>query len=245
LFVLELSMASLGLAFLAGLVTTLSPCVLPLLPMIAAAATGRHPLGLLGLAGGLVVAFTTVGVAVSASGHLLGISEPALRTVAGGVMTAFGVVLLSSRLQELFARLASGLGNAGHGAMSNIQSDHPAAQFAAGLLMGVAWSPCVGPTLGAAIALAAGGSGIPEATVIMLTFSLATVVPLTGAGLVSRSVFLRNRARMAQIGNIGRIAMGISLLAVGLLVLTGADKQLEAWLINRAPMWLLDITTRF
>lgn len=245
MFVLELSMASLGLAFLAGLVTTLSPCILPLLPMIAAAATGRHPLGLLGLAGGLVVAFTTVGVAVSASGHLFGISEPALRMVAGGIMAAFGVVLLSSRLQELFARFASGLGHAGHGAMSNIQSDHPAAQFAVGLLMGVAWSPCVGPTLGAAIALAAGGSGIPEATAIMLTFSLAAVVPLAGAGLVSRGVFLRNRARMAQIGHIGRIAMGISLLAVGLLVLTGVDKQLEAWLINRAPMWLLDITTRF
>lgn len=245
MFAFDLSLVALGLALLAGLVTTLSPCVLPLLPMIASAATGRHALGLAGLAAGLVTAFTVVGVTVSASGHLLGISEQALRTTAGTGMAVLGMVLLSSRLQDLFARVVSGLGSTGHHAASNLRSDHPAAQFAVGLLMGAAWSPCVGPTLGAAIALAAGGSGIAEATAIMLVFSTAAVVPLTAAGLVSRGVFLRNRERMARIGQIGRIVMGASLLAVGSLVLSGYDKRFEAWLIERAPLWLLDLTTRF
>lgn len=245
MFGLDIGMTTLGLAVLAGLVTTLSPCVLPLLPMIAAAATGRHPLGLVALAAGLALAFTVVGVTVSASGHLLGLSEDVLRLSAGTLMVGFSVVLLSSRLQAAFGRLAAGMGNRAHGAAGRISSDHPAAQFGIGALMGVAWSPCVGPTLGAAIGLAATGSGIAEATVIMAAFSVAAVVPLTAAGLLSRKAFMNNRDRMKRIGDIGRIVMGISLLVVGLLVLTGFDKTMEAWLLDHAPAWLPAFTTSF
>lgn len=245
MFPLDLSVLQLGSAFLAGLFTTLSPCVLPLLPIIAAAATGRHRLGLLGLAAGLVVAFTTVGVTVSASGHLLGLSESALRVTAGAFMLAFGAILLSSHLQAGFSRLTAGLGSAGQGGISRIRSDHPAAQFGIGLLLGVAWSPCIGPTLGAAIGIASTGAGIPEATAIMGTFSLAAVVPLAAAGFASRKAFMNNRERMAKAGQIGRWIMGLSLLAIGLLVLSGLDKTLEAWLLTQAPDWLINLTTRF
>lgn len=242
---IELQAVTLGLAFLAGLVTTLSPCVLPILPMIAAAATGRSRLGLLALAAGLALAFTTVGVLLAASGQLIGLDERGLRLGAGIIMSVLGLVLVSARLQAGFARLTSGLGSAGHGAMSRIRSDHPAAQFVVGMLMGVAWSPCVGPTLGAAITLAAGGSGLAEATVIMATFSIAAVVPLTAAGLASRSLFARRREGLAKAGKIGRLVMGYSLLLIGMLVLSGLDKQLEAWLLDIAPDWLPALTTRF
>ncbi|MFU8895366.1 MAG: cytochrome c biogenesis CcdA family protein [Gammaproteobacteria bacterium] len=242
---MELSVVALGLAFLAGLVTTLSPCVLPILPMIASAATGRHPLGLVALAAGLAFAFTVVGVSVAASGHLLGVEERQLRVAAGLLMALVGMVLVSSRLQAGFTRLASGFGNLGHGAMARIRADHPGAQFAVGTLMGVAWSPCVGPTLGAAIALAAGGSGVAEATVIMATFSVAAVVPLTAAGLASRAAFAGQRERMDRVGNIGRTVMGWSLLGIGALILLGLDKRLEAFLLDLAPEWLLTLTTRF
>ncbi len=242
---MDLSLTTLGLAFLAGLVTTLSPCVLPILPMIASAAAGRSALGLVALAAGLASAFTVVGVALASGGHLLGIEEDTLRTAAGLLMLVLGAVLLSSRMQDGFARIATRLGNRGYGALQHIRSDHPAAQFAVGGLMGVAWTPCVGPTLGAAIALAAGGEGIASATVVMLCFSVAAVVPLTAAGLLSRGAFMRNRERLAQAGRWGRIAMGVSLLLVGALVLSGYDKLLETWLLELAPDWLTELTTRF
>jgi len=242
---LELSVVALGLAFLAGVVTTLSPCVLPILPMIASAATGRHPLGLVALAAGLAFAFTVVGVTLASSGQLLGVDERALRTGAGALMATVGLVLVSPWLQAGFTRMAGGLGAAGHGAMTRIQGDHPGAQFAIGALMGVAWSPCVGPTLGAAIALAAGGSGVAEATVIMATFSVAAVVPLTAAGVASRAAFAGQRERMHRMGEIGRRVMGWSLLLIGALVLLGLDKRLEVFLLDLAPEWLLAITTRF
>jgi cytochrome c-type biogenesis protein len=79
----------------------------------------------------------------------------------------------------------------------------------------------------------------------MATFSIAAVVPLTAAGLASRAAFSRQRERMARIGEIGRLLMGWSLLLIGALVLSGLDKQLEAWLLTLAPDWLLTLTTRF
>jgi cytochrome c-type biogenesis protein len=153
-------------------------------------------------------------------------------------------VLVAQPLQE-FTRLAGLLGNSGHGAVARIRSDHLAAQFALGELMGVAWSPCVGPTLGAAIALAAGGSGLADATLVMATFSIAAVIPLTAAGLASRAAFGHQRERMARVGQIGRHVVGWSLLLIGALIVGGWDKQLEAWLLSMAPEWLLALTTRF
>jgi len=245
MFGLDVTTTMLGLAFLAGLVTTLSPCVLPLLPIVAASATGRSRWGLVALALGLIIAFTTVGVAVSSTGQLLGLHERTLRTVAGLLMLVFGALLLSPHAQAWFTRLSTRLGNAGHQGAARIQSDHPAAQLAVGVLMGVAWSPCVGPTLGAAIALAAQGGGVAEATVVMTVFSFAAVIPLALAGLASRQLFLRHRSRMADIGRIGRWVMGLALIVIGALVLTGLDKQMEAALLNMAPDWLLELTTRF
>lgn len=245
MFGLDLTTTALGLAFLAGLVTTLSPCVLPLLPIIASSATGRSRWGLVMLAMGLIIAFTTVGVTVSASGQLLGLQERTLRTVAGALMLVFGALLLSPHAQAWFTRMSARLGNAGHQGMARIQSDHPVAQLAVGMMMGVAWSPCVGPTLGAAIGLAAQGGGIAEATVVMLLFSFAAVIPLALAGLASRQLFLRNRDRMADIGRIGRWVMGVALVLIGTLVLTGLDKQMEAALLNMAPDWLINFTTQF
>ena len=65
------------------------------------------------------------------------------------------------------------------------------------------------------------------------------------AGLASRQLFLRNRDRMADIGRIGRWVMGVALVLIGTLVLTGLDKQMEAALLNMAPDWLINFTTQF
>lgn len=245
MFGLELGAGTIGLAALAGLVTTLSPCVLPLLPLIATAATGTHKLGLPALAAGLVTSFTFVGVAVAASGHAFGIDANALRLGAGLLMAVVGLLLLSERLLDLFARASAGLGSSGNRLAARIQGDHPIAQFGLGAILGVAWSPCIGPTLGAAIALAAGGRGLAEATVVMSVFSISAVVPLIAAGLLSRAMLARHRDGWARAGRIGRRIVGWSLLLIGLLVLTGLDKRLEAGLLALAPNWLLELTTRF
>lgn len=77
----------------------------------------------------------------------------------------------------------------------------------------------------------------------MLVFSVFAVLPLIGIGLASQAAFLRIRERMARIGEIGRRLMGGSLLAIGVLVLTGADKVVETWFVNISPDWLVRLAT--
>jgi cytochrome c-type biogenesis protein len=240
---MDIGILTLLLAATAGALTLLNPCVLPLIPMLAGAATSRHRLGLVGLGLGMVVAFTAVGVLLAGGGELAGLSEYQWRMTAGVLMVVFGVILISTQLQAGFARITARFSTAGHEGLARIRSDHPAAQTLVGLLLGIAWTPCIGPTIGAAISLAATGESLGAVTVVMVIFSLFAVIPLIGLGLASQAVFMRNRERMARIGEIGRQVMGGSLLLISTLVLTGWDKIVETWLLDMSPDWLIGLTT--
>lgn len=241
----SLSLVVVGLALLAGLLTTLSPCVLPVLPMVAASATSRSRWGLPAMALGIATTFTLVGVTLARSGSLLGLDDRMLRLGAGVLMALLGAALLVPAAQRFMEAGLQRVGSFGGNAAARVHSDHPAAQLGIGVLMGVAWSPCVGPTLGAAIGLAASGGSASSAAAVMAVFSLGAVLPLMAVGLLGRSLLVRHRARLAQAGDVGRKLMGGSLLVVGVLVLTGLDKALEAWLLGLAPTWLVELTTRF
>ena len=81
-------------AYLAGVLTLINPCVLPLLPIILASAFARSRLGPLALAAGLVVSFTVLGVAVTAFGHLIGLDVDRMNRIAAVLMILFGLILL-------------------------------------------------------------------------------------------------------------------------------------------------------
>ena len=100
-------MSGLLVAMLAGVLTTLSPCVLPVLPVVLLAALQQHRYGPLALAGGMSLAFTALGIGIATIGFSLDIGSGAVRLAAALVMIAFGAVLLSSRLQAAFARAGS------------------------------------------------------------------------------------------------------------------------------------------
>jgi cytochrome c biogenesis protein CcdA len=118
-------------------------------------------------------------------------------------------------------------------------------QFGVGLLLGAVWSPCVGPTLGAASALAAQGKDLLEVGLVMAAFGVGAALPLLALGTLSRQAMLRWRARLARAGQGGKAALGGMLAAIGLLILSNLDKRLEAFLLDAAPDWLILLTTRF
>ncbi len=239
------TLVAAGLALLAGLLTTLSPCVLPVLPMVAASATTRSRWGLPAMALGLALTFTVVGVTLARGSSVLGLDDRSVRVGAGVLMAALGLALLLPPAQRAMEAFLQRVGNVGGNAAARIRSDHPAAQLGVGVLMGAAWSPCVGPTLGAAIGLAASGGSATHAAVVMAIFSLGAVLPLMLVGFLGRGLLQRNRQRLTRVGEVGRQLMGASLLVVGILVLTGFDKMLEAWLLGLTPDWLVALTTRY
>lgn len=240
-----MSAANLAFGFLAGSLSTLSPCVLPLLPVLLGGALQQHRLAPLALAGGLALSFTAVGLFVATLGFAVDVDSGAIRFVAAGLMVVFGAVLASGRLQRLFARVAGPLTGGANGLLARMSGEGLAGQFLLGVLLGAVWSPCAGPTLGAAIGLAAQSGTAAQAAVVMVLFSLGATTPMLALAYGSRQALTQRRAKLARLAELAKPVMGAALLLVGLLIVSGLDKVIETRLTNTMPFWLVNLTTRF
>jgi len=133
----------------------------------------------------------------------------------------------------------------GQGMLARFNLDGLHGQFLLGLLLGVVWSPCVGPTLGVAITLASQGEALAQVASVMLVFSLGAGLPLLALGMLSRQAMNKWRGRMMDAGQKAKKMFGVALLLIGVLVLSGADKDFEKWAVNAMPAWMVDLTTRY
>jgi len=237
--------STLGLAFLAGMLSTLSPCVLPLIPLVLGAAVSEHRLGPAALAAGLAASFTLVGLFVATLGYAVGLDGSMFRLVGAALMISVGVVLLVPRFQARLALASGPVGNWADGLFGTERRAGLSGQFLVGMLLGVVWSPCAGPTLGAASVLAAKGQNLGQVGATMLVFGIGAALPLLALGLLSRETMLRIRGRLMVAGYGGKIVLGVLLIVLGLSIATGVDKKLEALVVDVSPEWLTTLTTRY
>ena len=242
---MEFGFGSYGLGFLAGLLSTLSPCVLPIIPVLLGSATNVHPRAPLALAGGLAISYAVIGTTLAWAGSTLDIDTSIFRTVAAAILGLFGLVLMSGRLQQRFASATAGLGDAGNHLLSGMRLDGLGGQFAIGLVLGVVWSPCVGPTLGAAVLLASQGTQLVQVALLMGVFGLGAALPVVALAHVSRGALLKVRGKLVRAGQAGKMILGAIMVSLAALILTGADKPMETWLVDQSPTWLTKLTTRF
>jgi cytochrome c-type biogenesis protein len=238
-------MTGIGLALLAGLLTALSPCVLPLIPIVIGTALGEHRFGPVALAAGLALSFVVIGLFVATVGFAIGLDQELFRSVAAVLLILVGGVLLMPRLQVQLAAAAGPVGNWAQAHAGGFSTRGLGGQFAVGLMLGAVWSPCVGPTLGAASVLAARAENLILVALTMLAFGIGAALPLLAIGMMSREAMARWRGRLLAAGSGGKVLMGIVLFAVGMLILTGLDKRIEAGLVEASPAWLTELTTRF
>ncbi len=230
------------LSFVAGALSLLSPCVLPLLPVALAGALDRHRLGPVALAGGLAVSATGFGLAFAALGFAL--DRDMVRLVAAGLLVVFGAILLSARMDRAFAHAMAPFAERAVSLLSRFGRRGLAGQLVIGALLGVLWTPCGGPTLGSSISLAAQRESLPAAAAVMAAYSVGAAVPLLALAYGSRRA-LDQPHRLAAVSRVGKPVIGVALVVIGVLTLIGADKTLEAMLVDRMPPWLVDLTTRF
>jgi cytochrome c-type biogenesis protein len=236
-------MTTLALAFAAGLLSILSPCVLPLVPIVLGTAIVAHPLGAVALAAGLSLSFTVLGLLLALVGFGLGIDAGMLRVAAAVIMIGLGVVLLVPSWQARLAAAGGPISDWADRRFGGAASSGLGGQFAIGLLLGAVWSPCVGPTLGAASLLASQGHDLLRVALTMAVFGIGAALPLILLGLLSRTTLMGVRSRLMSAGKLGKGLLGAAFIVIGAAIVSGADKRIEAALVAASPPWLTEWTT--
>lgn len=221
------------------------PCVLPLIPILLGTAVAAHKLGAYALALGLTISFSLVGTFIASAGASLGLDQDTFSNIAAVILILFGVMLLSVKLQERFATATSGLSSVGDNLLAKINLDGLTGQFVIGLVLGLIWSPCVGPTLGAATTLASQGQNLAQIALLMAVFGIGAGTPLVILGSLSRATIMRFRGKLFAAGKTGKYLLGGIMLLLGVAILTGLDKSFEAWAVRVSPEWLTNLTTRY
>ncbi len=236
------ALMELILGYAAGLLTLINPCVLPVLPIVLATALQASRLGPVMLAAGMSLSFVILGVSVAVAGRSLGIDEDTIVNAGAILMVGFGLVLLVPRLSARFATATGGLSTRADSGLDNVDRSGLKGQFLAGLLLGAVWSPCVGPTLGGAIALASQGESLLRATAIMVAFAMGVSTIILVLGYGARAAIMRRQAAMRVIAEKSRPIMGAVFIAVGLMIYFRFHHVIESWMLDNLPYWLTDFS---
>ena len=223
------------LAYAAGLLTLINPCVLPVIPIVLATALQASRLGPVVLAAGMSLAFVTFGLLVTSVGYSIGLTEEVLARAGAVLMIGFGLVLVVPRLNAGFATATAGVAARADGALMQADTAGLKGQFLGGLLLGAVWSPCIGPTLGGAIALASQGENL-LAGAIMSAFALGVSTLMLGFAYGLRASNLRRLSEFAK------PLMGWAFLLVGVAILLRLHHAADAWLLGHMPAWLVDLS---
>ncbi len=236
---------SLVLAFLAGLLTSLSPCVIPLLPLVVGSASSRHRLGPVALCTGLTLSFSVFAVAVALATQAFNFDPGTIRIAGAVLLLLLGVISLLPPAQEWTSRLLAPLASRASIAAASEERSGLLGNFFVGSLLGAIWSPCAGPTLGAAIGLAAGARTALYGFVLMVVFGLGASLPLLVVAYGSRSFFQTKRRWLIAVSTKAKPVFGMILILVATGILIGWDKKFETAVLNHLPQGWIDLTTRY
>lgn len=167
-------------AFLAGLITALSPCILPVLPLLLSAGIDQGKWRPYGIILGLIVSFTFFTLSLTALVHATGISPDILRYIAIGLISFFGLALIFPQLESWLSQKFTSIASLGQSLQT--RSEQAGSGFWSGILLGCAlgliWAPCAGPILAAISTLVATGSISLSTILITLSYSLGTAIPM-------------------------------------------------------------------
>lgn len=229
-------------AYAAGLLTLINPCVLPVLPIVLVSALNASRLGPVALAAGMSVSFVTFGVLVTAFGRSIGLTTDLLAQIGAVLMMVFGLILLVPAFARRFETATAGFASGADARIDTIDQNGLQGQFMGGLLLGAVWSPCIGPTLGGAIALASQGQNLGYVTLIMIFFALGVSTLILGIGLGAREAIRKRATALRGLAERSKPILGVTFLAVGLMLFFGVHHVIEAWAIQVMPIWLQDLS---
>lgn len=236
------SLPQLGFSLAAGGLTTLSPCVFPMLPLVVGGSLQGNRLGPVAMGLGMVASFAGIGMLLGALGPALGIDGDVVRMLGAAMLIAFALVMLIPAWGERFTRWMLPLASSAHAASSGLQGGSLGGAFLLGGVLGLVWSPCSGPLLGSALTLVASEGGLARGGLILGVFGLGAALPLVAVAYASRNGFHRVRDWvMARIERV-RHAFAVLLGLLGVAILMGWDKRIEALVVQWLPEAWVNLT---
>lgn len=227
----------------AGSLTALSPCILPILPIMAGGSMTKRKSGPIFIAAGLISSLVIMGLLFSSVTSLLGLSEERVRLSSAWMLLFFGIFLVVPILKDRLNSKLEGFGNSVLKSTGRFSMEYRTGQFGIGFFLGAAWSPCVGPALGAALGLATSNASIVQAGLMMILFGLGLSLPLLGIAYGFRKFFQSKRNQLVRWNKFGNQLLGGSLAVAGLLMISGLDKTLESYLSSSLPNWFLQLSS--
>jgi cytochrome c biogenesis protein CcdA/thiol-disulfide isomerase/thioredoxin len=217
-------MLVLVLAFFGGVLTILSPCILPIIPLVFARSGRNFAREIAPMLGGLAIAFTAAALIATATAHWLIVANVVGRDIALVLFAIVGVTLVSARAAEWIARPATRAAAALLGSHADAGSATPVRNVVIGMAIGLLWAPCAGPILGILIAAAATTTA-PRAALLFLTFSLGAAMSLAAVlSLGSRLIARIKRAGATEI-TVRRV-LGVATLVTVVAIFFGFDQLL-------------------
>lgn len=225
-------------AFLGGIITILSPCILPILPIVLSGSiTGgkRRPMGVVT---GFILSFTFFTLFLSAIVRATGLSADALRMLAVVIIAFFGISLLVPALQKatekLFSRLTS------LAPKQNTQDGYLSGVLV-GMSLGLLWTPCVGPILASIITLAATSSVGLNAVIITLSYAIGTAIPLLAITMGERTLLTKHPWLLKNTGTIQK-AFGVLMLLTALAIFNSWDRKFQTYILETFPSYGTGLT---
>ena len=238
----SLSVIALATSFVAGVVSFLSPCVLPLVPGYVAYVSGRSldplentdvgrrvaalPLSALFVLGFTTV-FVTLGASATAAGQLLLSYRYEAGLLAGGIVIVFGLLMIGLvRWSWLQRDLRFHL---------NLPQAHPVAAYVLGLAFALGWTPCIGPILGAILTTSASSATVSQGVTLLAVYSLGLGLPFLAVA-VSTERLVGGLRRLGRIGRSLQVGSGVVMVAMGIAMITGQLNVFSYWLLGTFPV---------
>lgn len=232
-------------AFLAGIVTVLSPCILPVLPIVlsnTAAEGRRRPLGVIA---GFTASFSALTLTLAALVRALGLDPDLPRTAAAVLIVVLSAVLLVPALKDRFmllaGRIASGAGGGGRSPLGAGRRTGFWAGFLTGIGLGAVWTPCVGPIMASVIGAAISQSVDGASVAITAAYALGTSLPLFAVMRGGRALIARRPGLMRRLPALQRVFAALMLLT-GVSLLTGWDRDFQSFMLRTFPSYGAGLT---
>jgi cytochrome c biogenesis protein CcdA/thiol-disulfide isomerase/thioredoxin len=225
-------------AFLAGIVTVLSPCILPLLPIILSSSDASGKQKPLGVVTGFTLSFTFFTLFLAAIVQYSGIPADSLRVFAIFVLVIFGLSLLLDPVQKQIEVLFGKVANL-------IPAGQNKKGFLGGVLVGISlgllWTPCVGPILASVISLAITGTVTAQTFLITLAYALGTAIPMlmimfAGSAALKKVPWLAKNSAKIQKG------FGVVMLLTALGIFFGIDREFQTYILTTFPNYGVGLT---